>query len=64
MALSPIILRLQNNGVTLSKIFKFKTLFLACLTTQEVLDDNVHLRQERMKFEIQQDYIVILFLKV
>jgi len=70
MAFSPIISRLQNNDLTLSKVLKFKTLFFACLTTQKVCSSwmiTYIVRQERdraMKFEIQQVYIVILLLKV
>lgn len=70
MALSLVISPVQNNDLTLSKVFKFKILFFAGLATQKVCSSRMItyiVRQERdraMNFEIQQEYIVILLLKV
>jgi hypothetical protein len=64
MALSLIISRLQNNGLILSKDFKFKILFFAGLATQKFCSSwmiTYIVRQERnraMQFEIRQEYIV------
>jgi hypothetical protein len=71
MALSLIISRLQNNGLILSMIVKFKILIFTGLTIQKFCSSwmiTYIVRQERdrtMKFEIQQqEYIVILLLNI